>query len=85
MIFDICPHPKVSSLTLGCKFYLHSVLLVILVDLICHMIMFEKKKYYVLLWDKEIPPEDQNDSGPRVGFPCPTTIHHDGNFFSPTF
>ena len=26
-----------------------------------------------------------NYSGPRVGFPCPTTIHHGGYFFSPTF
>ena len=30
-------------MTLGWKFYLHSVLLVIPVDLICHMTMFEKK------------------------------------------
>ena len=43
MIFDLLPHPKVSSLTLGCKFYLQSVLFVILVDLICHMTIFEKK------------------------------------------
>ena len=41
MIFDLWPHPKVTSLTLGWKFYLHSVLLVILVNLICHMTMFE--------------------------------------------
>ena len=25
-----------------------------------------------------------NYSGPRVGFPCPTTIHHDGYIFSTT-
>ena len=31
MIFDLWPNPKVTSLTLGWKFYLHSVLLVILV------------------------------------------------------
>ena len=37
------PIPKVTSLTLGWKFYLHSVLLVIPVDLICHMTMFVKK------------------------------------------
>ena len=37
------PHPKVTSSTLGWKFYLHSVLLVIPVNLICHMTMFEKK------------------------------------------
>ena len=42
MIFDLWPHPKVTSLILGYKFYLHSVLLVILVDLISHMTMFEK-------------------------------------------
>ena len=41
MIFDLWPHPKVTSLTIGWKFYLHSVLLVILVDLICPMTMFE--------------------------------------------
>ena len=39
------PHPKVTSLTLGWKLYLHSVLLVTPVDLICHMTMFEKKKF----------------------------------------
>ena len=43
MIFDLWPHPKVTSLTLGWKFYLHSVLLVIPVYLIYHMTMFEKK------------------------------------------
>ena len=43
MIFDLWPHPKVTSLTLGWKFYLHSVLLVIPFDLIYHMTMFEKK------------------------------------------
>ena len=41
MIFDLSPHPKVTSLTLGWNFYLHSVLLVIPVDLIYHMTMFE--------------------------------------------
>ena len=45
MIIDLWPHPKVTSLTLGWKFYLHSVLLVIPVNLICHMTTFEKKKY----------------------------------------
>ena len=34
MIFDLWPPPKVTSLTLGWKLYLHSVLLVIPVDLI---------------------------------------------------
>ena len=48
MIFDHWPHPKVTSLTLGWKWYLHSVLLVIPVNLICHMTMFEKKKFYPL-------------------------------------
>ena len=38
----VWPHPKVTSLTLGWKFYLHSVLLVIPIDLICHMTMFEE-------------------------------------------
>ena len=35
------PHPKVTSLTVGWKFYLHYVLLVIPVDLISHMTLFE--------------------------------------------
>ena len=46
MIFDLWPHPKVTSLTLGWKFYMHSVLLVIPVDLIYHMTMFEKKFFW---------------------------------------
>ena len=37
MIFDL-------SLTIGWKVYLHSVLLIIPVNLICHMTMFETKK-----------------------------------------
>ena len=40
------PHPKVTSLTLGWKCYLHFVLLVIPVDLICHMTMSEKKYFW---------------------------------------
>ena len=43
------PHPKVTSLTLGWKFYLHSVLLIIPINLKCHMIMFEKKCFWPLL------------------------------------
>ena len=44
MIFlTIWPRPKVTSLTLGWKCFLHFVLLVIPVDLICYMTMFEKK------------------------------------------
>ena len=46
MIFDFWPCPKVTSLTLGWKFYLHSVLLVIPVDFIYHMTMFEKKFFW---------------------------------------
>ena len=42
MIFVFWSHPKITSLTRGWKFYLHSVLLVILVDLIYNMTMFEK-------------------------------------------
>ena len=34
------PHPKVTSLTQGWKFHLHSVLLITLVNLICHVTMF---------------------------------------------
>ena len=51
MIYDLWPYPKVTSLTLGWKFYLHSVLLVILVNLICHIIMFEN--YF--FWPPEHP------------------------------
>ena len=52
---------------------------------------------YVLVWGKWIPPEDQNISsetrlssfwqnysGPRMEFLCPTPIHNDEYFFSPT-
>ena len=38
----IWPHPKVTILTLGWKFYLHSVRLVIPVNLMCHIRMFGK-------------------------------------------
>ena len=44
---------------------------------------------YVLVWDKEIPPEDRiirfrrNYSSPMVEFPCPTPIHNDGYFSRP--
>ena len=59
MAVKICltfwPHPKVSSLTLGCKFYLHSVLLVILIDLICHMTMFEKRIVIMTPWAPQSP------------------------------
>ena len=40
-VLTFWPHLKVTSLTLGWKFYLHFVLLVIPVDLICQMTMFE--------------------------------------------
>ena len=34
--------------------------------------------------NEALPSFRRNYSGPRVGFPCPTSIHHDGYFFSPT-
>ena len=36
IIFDLLTSPKVTSSTLGWQFYLHSVLLIIAVNLICH-------------------------------------------------
>ena len=67
MIFDLLPHPKVTSLTLGWKFYLLSLLLVIPVDLIYHMTMFEKQ---MTPWAPPVPlsptpgawPRDQNEN-----------------------
>ena len=41
--FTFWPYPKVTNLTLGWKCYLYSVPLVIPVNLICYMTMFEKK------------------------------------------
>ena len=64
MIFDLWPHPKVTSLTLGWKFYLHSVLLVIPVDLIYHMTMFEKKKF-LTLWAPPAPQSPTPGAWPR--------------------
>ena len=64
-------HSKVTSLTLGWKFYLHSVLLVIPVDLICHMAMFE-----ILLtpWAPQRPkvPPLGHDPGDRMKIPSDT-------------
>ena len=54
MKFVLWPHTKVTSFTLGWKFYLHSVLLVIPVDLICHMTMFEKNKF-LTTWAPPVP------------------------------
>ena len=51
--------PKVTRLTLGWKFYLHSVLLAILVDLICHMTMYEN-----LFWP---PGHPQRPKVPPLG------------------
>ena len=57
MIFDLLTSPKVTSLTLGWKFYLHSAQLVIPVDLICHMTMFEKKFF----WPRRHPSAPKSD------------------------
>ena len=65
----IWPHPKVTSLTLGWKFYLHSVLLVIPVDLICHMTIFDF--FFWPPWHPhrpEVPPLG-HDSGDRIKTP----------------
>ena len=63
MIFDLWPHPKVTSLTLVRKFYLHSVLLVILVDLICHMTMFE---FFFTTWAPPAPQSPAPEAWPRL-------------------
>ena len=63
MIFDLWPHPKVTNLTLEWKFYLHSVLFVILVDLICHMTMFEKNKF-LTTW---APPASRGARDSKIG------------------
>ena len=63
---DIWPltSPKVTSLTLGWKLYLHSVLLVILVDLICHMTMFEKNNF-LITWAPLAPQSPTPGDWPR--------------------
>ena len=40
-----------------------------------------RPEYFVR--NEAMPSFRRNYSGPRVGFPCPTTIHHGGYFFSP--
>ena len=64
MIFDLWPHLKVTSLTLGWKFYLHSVLLVIPVDLIYHMTLFEKK-FFLAPWAPPAPQSPTPGAWPR--------------------
>ena len=63
-LIDIWPHPKVTSLTQGWKFYLHSVLLIIPVSLICHMTMFEKKNFFDP-WASPGPPSPTPGAWPR--------------------
>ena len=46
MIFDLLTSPQGHQFDPRMKFYLHSVLLVIPVDLIYHMTMFEKKTIF---------------------------------------
>ena len=65
MIFDLWPRPKVTSLTLGWKFYLHSVLLVIPVDLIDHMTMIEKKNFFLTHWAPPAPQSPTPGAWPR--------------------
>ena len=67
IIFDLWPHPKVTSLTLGWKFYLHFVLLVIPINLICHMTMFEKNVFWPPGHPK-VPPLG-HDPGNRMKIP----------------
>ena len=55
------PNPKVTSLTLGCKFYLHSVLLVIPVNLICHLTMFD----FFTPWAPPAPQSSTPGTWPR--------------------
>ena len=56
------PHSKVTSLTLGWKFYLHSVLLVIPVDLICNMTMFG---FFLTPWAPQRPLSPTPGAWPR--------------------
>ena len=77
MIFDLLTSPKVTSLTLGRKFYLHSVLLIILVDLICHMTMFEKKNV-LTPWAPQVPPLG-HDPGDRMKIPSGAKGRHRHN------
>ena len=68
MIFDLWPHPKVTSLTLGRKFYLYFALLVIPVDLIYHMTILEKKRIFWPSWHPlrpKVPPLG-HDPGDRM-------------------
>ena len=58
--FDLTP--KVTSLTLGWIFYLHSVLLITLVDLICHMTMFEN----LTTWAPPAPQSPTPGAWPRL-------------------
>ena len=77
MIFDLWPHPKVTSLTLGWKFYLHFVQLVIPVDLIYHMTMFDfviEFKWYLTFWPLPRAPGPQG-AGPKKKFDVARPIH----------
>ena len=55
MIFDLLPHPKVTSSNLGWKLNLYPVLLTILFNLICQVTMFGK------IVDKEFNKLDKID------------------------
>ena len=63
-IFEIDMLMIFDPLTLGWNCYLHFVLLVILVDLICYMTMFEKKKC-LTPWVPQMPQSPNPGAWPR--------------------
>ena len=68
----------------------HSILYALVCEnkSILHMYCCGTRKSHPRTWiissETRLPSFWRNYSGPRVGFPCPTTINHDGYFFSPT-
>ena len=71
MIFDLWPHPKVTNLTLGWEFHLHSVLLIFPVDLIYHMTMFEKNNFFFTPWAPPAPQSPTPGAWPREQIKIP--------------
>ena len=55
MIFDLLTSPQGHQFDPRMKFYLHSVLLAIPVNLIYHMTMFEKKQQFLTPWQPSAP------------------------------
>ena len=68
-IFDLLTSPMIISLTLGWKFYLHIVLLVIPDDLMCHITMFGKSKLPLGHPQRPKVPPLGHDQGDRMKIP----------------